>query len=91
MRGPAHGTYKLQSIPFDQGFAKFPRRKLLTLVSKGRAAKRLRPREEHGKPGTVLIRMRFRTFTGKAVLHCHILFHEDNAMMGIIQFKKQKH
>lgn len=195
VRGPKHGTYKLQSIPFDQGFATFPRRTQLTLVSKGPQAKRLRiprvaspaqakiqrsllrsgvarrreltfsikkpfpknfqaflinnklfnihrvdekvdlnateewllrntssedhpfhihtndflvekvnghkvamhgfqdvvriPREEHGKPGTVLIRMRFRTFTGKAVFHCHILFHEDNAMMGIIQFKKR--
>lgn len=46
------------------------------------------PRMQNGKPGTVLIRMRFRTFTGKAVFHCHILFHEDNAMMGIIQFKR---
>jgi suppressor of ftsI len=46
------------------------------------------PRMRDGKPGTVLIRMRFRTFTGKAVFHCHILFHEDNAMMGIIQFRK---
>ena len=48
------------------------------------------PRKQHGKAGTVLIRMRFRTFTGKAVFHCHILFHEDNAMMGIIQFKKSR-
>ena len=47
------------------------------------------PRKQHGRTGTVLIRMRYRTFTGKAVLHCHILFHEDNAMMGIIQFKKK--
>jgi FtsP/CotA-like multicopper oxidase with cupredoxin domain len=34
--------------------------------------------------------MRFRTFTGKAVFHCHILFHEDHGMMGIIQFKKRQ-
>jgi len=47
------------------------------------------PRKQHGRTGTVLIRMRYRTFTGKAVLHGHILFHEDNAMMGIIQFKKK--
>ncbi len=46
------------------------------------------PRKHNGKAGTVLIRMRYRTFTGKAVFHCHILFHEDNAMMGIIQFTK---
>jgi FtsP/CotA-like multicopper oxidase with cupredoxin domain len=40
--------------------------------------------------GSVVIRMRFRTFTGKAVFHCHILFHEDHGMMGIIQFKKRQ-
>jgi suppressor of ftsI len=39
--------------------------------------------------GNVLIRIRFRTFTGKAVFHCHILFHEDHGMMAIIQFKKK--
>jgi suppressor of ftsI len=196
VRGPKHGRYRLESIPFDQGFANFPRRTLLHLVSKGPAAKIIRipkvaspaqkkiqqatlhdrvdkrrvltfsikkpfpknfqgflingklfnihrvnekvtlghteewllrntssedhpfhihtndflvervnghkvaihgfqdvvriPREEKGKPGTVLIRMRFRSFTGKAVFHCHILFHEDNAMMGIIQFTRPK-
>jgi FtsP/CotA-like multicopper oxidase with cupredoxin domain len=36
--------------------------------------------------GSITIRMRFRTFTGKAVFHCHILFHEDHGMMGIVQF-----
>jgi FtsP/CotA-like multicopper oxidase with cupredoxin domain len=40
--------------------------------------------------GSVVIRMRFRTFTGKAVFHCHILYHEDHGMMGIIQFKKKQ-
>jgi FtsP/CotA-like multicopper oxidase with cupredoxin domain len=25
--------------------------------------------------------MRFRTWTGKSVYHCHILFHEDTGMM----------
>lgn len=40
--------------------------------------------------GSVVIRMRYRTFTGKAVFHCHILFHEDHGMMGIIQFKKRQ-
>jgi FtsP/CotA-like multicopper oxidase with cupredoxin domain len=196
VRGPGHGTYALQTIPFDQGFAHFPRRTLVRLVSKGPAVSkglripkvaspsqakiqratlhdpiyrrrvltfsikkpfpknfqaflinhklfnlhrvdervRLRtteewllrntssedhpfhihtndflvekvnghkrniygfqdvvriPREQHGRPGTVLIRIRYRTYTGKAVFHCHILFHEDNAMMGIIQFKKK--
>ena len=46
------------------------------------------PRKHSGKVGTVLIRQRFRNFAGKAVFHCHILFHEDNAMMGIVQFTK---
>ena len=32
-----------------------------------------------GKP--VVIRMRFRQFTGKSVFHCHILPHEDTGMM----------
>jgi suppressor of ftsI len=40
--------------------------------------------------GNVTIRMRYRTFTGNAVFHCHILFHEDHGMMGIIQFKKKQ-
>jgi FtsP/CotA-like multicopper oxidase with cupredoxin domain len=41
---------------------------------------------KNGKPGTVLIRQRYRKFQGEAVFHCHILFHEDNAMMGNILF-----
>jgi suppressor of ftsI len=44
------------------------------------------PHLKKGKPGTVLIRQRYRTFQGEAVFHCHILFHEDNAMMGNILF-----
>jgi FtsP/CotA-like multicopper oxidase with cupredoxin domain len=44
------------------------------------------PRMHNGKPGTVLIRQRYRKFQGEAVFHCHILFHEDNAMMGNILF-----
>jgi FtsP/CotA-like multicopper oxidase with cupredoxin domain len=34
--------------------------------------------------GTVVMRMRFRTFTGMYVFHCHILSHEDNGMMGVV-------
>ena len=30
----------------------------------------------------VVLRMKFRRFTGKTVFHCHILFHEDMGMMG---------
>jgi suppressor of ftsI len=34
--------------------------------------------------GEVVIRPRFTQFTGKFVYHCHILAHEDNGMMGVI-------
>ena len=34
--------------------------------------------------GEVVIRMRFADFTGKFVYHCHILNHEDNGMMGVV-------
>lgn len=44
------------------------------------------PHAVNGKPGSVLIRQRYRKFQGEAVFHCHILFHEDNAMMGNILF-----
>ena len=44
------------------------------------------PRKQGGRVGTVLIRQRYRKFQGEAVFHCHILFHEDNAMMGNILF-----
>jgi FtsP/CotA-like multicopper oxidase with cupredoxin domain/peroxiredoxin len=33
-----------------------------------------------------VIRSRFRDFTGKAILHCHILDHEDQGMMMPIEF-----
>ncbi|MEV1174233.1 multicopper oxidase family protein [Nonomuraea sp. NPDC049784] len=35
--------------------------------------------------GEVVIRMRFRDFTGKYPLHCHILNHEDRGMMANIE------
>ena len=34
--------------------------------------------------GEVVIRQRFADFTGKFVFHCHILAHEDNGMMAIV-------
>ncbi len=40
------------------------------------------PLPVHGK---VVIRMRFTDFTGKFVYHCHILAHEDNGMMGVVE------
>lgn len=35
--------------------------------------------------GTVVIKTRYKDFDGKYVLHCHILFHEDNGMMQIVE------
>jgi FtsP/CotA-like multicopper oxidase with cupredoxin domain len=34
---------------------------------------------------TVVIRMRPIDFTGKFVFHCHLVFHEDQGMMGVVQ------
>ncbi len=34
--------------------------------------------------GTILIRMQFQDFLGKSVFHCHILPHEDEGMMGVV-------
>ena len=34
--------------------------------------------------GVVRIRMRFRDFLGTYVYHCHILAHEDDGMMGVV-------
>ena len=36
----------------------------------------------------VRIRMHFDRFVGATVFHCHILAHEDNGMMGIIDITK---
>ena len=35
-------------------------------------------------PGEVVMRIRFREFVGPYVYHCHILAHEDNGMMTIV-------
>ena len=40
------------------------------------------PLPVHGK---VVIRQRFTDYTGEFVYHCHILAHEDNGMMGLIE------
>lgn len=40
------------------------------------------------KTGKVVIRQRFMDFTGKFVLHCHILGHEDRGMMQLLQVVK---
>ncbi|WP_406699098.1 multicopper oxidase domain-containing protein [Singulisphaera sp. Ch08] len=38
-----------------------------------------------GEPGRVVIRLRFTDYVGTVVYHCHILFHEDHGMMGLIR------
>ncbi len=35
--------------------------------------------------GEIVIRQRYTDFTGRFVYHCHILAHEDNGMMGLIE------
>ena len=35
--------------------------------------------------GTKVIRVAYDDFAGTTVLHCHILDHEDNGMMAIIE------
>jgi len=35
--------------------------------------------------GEVTVRTVYRDFTGKYVLHCHILFHEDHGMMQVVE------
>jgi suppressor of ftsI len=36
------------------------------------------------RKGSVVVRIPFRDYTGKFVFHCHILGHEDNAMMQLV-------
>lgn len=35
--------------------------------------------------GSITIRHRFLDFSGKFVYHCHLLFHEDHGMMGVVE------
>jgi FtsP/CotA-like multicopper oxidase with cupredoxin domain len=35
--------------------------------------------------GEVVIRIHFRDFVGRFVYHCHILNHEDNGMMAVVE------
>ena len=41
-----------------------------------------------GVPGQVVIRQRYTDFTGRFVIHCHILFHEDHGMMAPVEVVK---
>ncbi|HEU4656607.1 MAG TPA: multicopper oxidase family protein [Capillimicrobium sp.] len=47
------------------------------------------PKQEHGKPGEVVIRIPFDDFTGHFVFHCHILGHEDAGMMMTVQVRRK--
>lgn len=40
------------------------------------------------RSGSIKIRFQPRTYTGIAVFHCHILFHEDSGMMATIKYVK---
>ncbi len=35
--------------------------------------------------GSITFRTRFKDFTGKFVIHCHVLFHEDHGMMAAVE------
>ncbi|MFE7245702.1 multicopper oxidase family protein [Streptomyces sp. NPDC057580] len=55
-----------------------------------------RPHQGHGlqdvasvpAKGQFVIRIRFKDYTGKTVLHCHILNHEDAGMMAVLDIVK---
>jgi FtsP/CotA-like multicopper oxidase with cupredoxin domain len=38
--------------------------------------------------GQIVLRIRFSDYTGKTVLHCHILNHEDTGMMAVLEIVK---
>ena len=38
--------------------------------------------------GEVVIRISFDDFEGKTVYHCHLMFHGDFGMMGIVEMVK---
>jgi FtsP/CotA-like multicopper oxidase with cupredoxin domain len=42
------------------------------------------PYKQRGKPGVVVIRVRFTDFPGKVMFHCHIAAHEDAGMMSFV-------
>ncbi|MEM7256413.1 MAG: multicopper oxidase domain-containing protein, partial [Pseudomonadota bacterium] len=43
------------------------------------------PVREDGRPGSARFSTRFEKFTGKFVIHCHVLAHEDAGMMQIVE------
>lgn len=47
------------------------------------------PRPTATEDSVVVLRMRFKDFTGKAVFHCHILPHEDTGMMSNFTIRRK--
>ncbi|MEP4034146.1 multicopper oxidase domain-containing protein [Roseibium polysiphoniae] len=43
------------------------------------------PFSDNNGPGSVTYKTRFETFTGKFVIHCHVLRHEDRGMMQTVE------
>lgn len=43
------------------------------------------PLGNNQNPGTVTYKTRFEKFTGKFVIHCHVLQHEDRGMMQVVE------
>jgi len=43
------------------------------------------PFSSNDGPGTITYKTRFETFTGKFVIHCHVLRHEDRGMMQTVE------
>lgn len=43
------------------------------------------PTGNNNQPGTITYKTRFEKFTGKFVIHCHVLRHEDQGMMQIVE------
>ena len=43
------------------------------------------PGRRDGQDGSVTFKSRYETFTGKFVIHCHILRHEDAGMMQAVE------
>jgi FtsP/CotA-like multicopper oxidase with cupredoxin domain len=39
----------------------------------------------HPPKGRIVIRIHFTNYTGRTVVHCHILNHEDAGMMAILE------
>lgn len=46
------------------------------------------PTRDDGKPGSMTFKTRYEKFTGQFVIHCHVLAHEDQGMMQIVEVVK---